>query len=874
MPSSDRASGAELAAWLLGDSETEGKPQSGTCEPQEGAPSPAKVETPAEPPAAAGGPASTGNGNRPGKGPSADGRGRPKTVEPNTWEEPITDWFHWADVTRAAEGTPDDSLERALAAALWQQVERVMEVNHYPPEPMALWPAWDGPRPEPVPLEELARAYGLLPEANRPDGRGQPETSGEAADPEPVRTGGDPAAGAQLDLSAALAVAEGADAGGAQPKRRRSSSKPKAPPKPQVPNPFQDFPAPPPVPLERITELSQLQALVQRWQATPPDFVVLDVETTGLSPLVGAQVRLIQLLAEGEETTYVADAFALGNECFRGLEPLFAQQGTALIGHRIQFDLEMLRAAGLRCQAPVRCTQLAAKCLSRGRLPVALRISRTGQGLDLASCCGRLLKLNVAKDEQASAWGDCPEPGVPFSGLSEAQVAYAATDVWLTRALWLAQEPKLAEADLEETLRIECEALAPVIECRVAGGLTLDLETARELLASGEKDLQRLEQRLHEGLGLENVRSQPQLAKALTERGHDLPTTEKGNQSTAEKVLRPLYEIDPELDPLREHRAIAKNCSTYLKNWVRLAALRDDRRIFPQLNNWGTGTGRMSVGKGELPAASAMHQVPRESAMRGLFRAASGCLLIAGDWGSIEYRLAAAIYGETAYVRILEEGLDAHAYTAGKIYGRPIERDAEGHWPPERAIGKICNFALQYGGGVPTIREQMSQALRREVPEAEAKEVVEGWDRAFPVLARIRDGHRRAKPWEVLSINGRRMAGGFPTKGEPGVRHGGFQTARLAAPKALNYPIQAAGAELLKEAVALLLPRLWEIPGARLLHLVHDEIVIESPADRAQEAAEALRVAMEDPGLAEKYLRGVVPLVASVAIGETWADCK
>jgi toxin HigB-1 len=58
---------------------------------------------------------------------------------------------------------------------------------------------------------------------------------------------------------------------------------------------------------------------------------------------------------------------------------------------------------------------------------------------------------------------------------------------------------------------------------------------------------------------------------------------------------------------------------------------------------------------------------------------------------------------------------------------------------------------------------------------------------------------------------------------------------------ALAFPIQAAGAELLKETLALLMPRLWtELPGVRLCHVVHDEILLEAPEALAPAAADLL----------------------------------
>ena len=53
---------------------------------------------------------------------------------------------------------------------------------------------------------------------------------------------------------------------------------------------------------------------------------------------------------------------------------------------------------------------------------------------------------------------------------------------------------------------------------------------------------------------------------------------------------------------------------------------------------------------------------------------------------------------------------------------------------------------------------------------------------------------------------------------------------------------------------------------------MHDEILLEVPEDLAVRAAALLLEVMQDPGLEARYLQGVLPLVAEVKVGRTWAE--
>jgi len=122
--------------------------------------------------------------------------------------------------------------------------------------------------------------------------------------------------------------------------------------------------------------------------------------------------------------------------------------------------------------SPIRCTLTASQLLSRGILPTALRTTSKGNGLDLASCCGRLLKIQVDKEQQLSNWNR--------EVLSSEQLSYAALDAWLTLKLWKKQLKKLKKAKMEKVHQVESQVLPAVAEARLTG-IRLDLKKTRTL---------------------------------------------------------------------------------------------------------------------------------------------------------------------------------------------------------------------------------------------------------------------------------------------------------------------------------------------------------------------------------------------------------
>ena len=116
----------------------------------------------------------------------------------------------------------------------------------------------------------------------------------------------------------------------------------------------------------------------------------------------------------------------------------------------------------------------------------------------------------------------------------------------------------------------------------------------------------------------------------------------------------------------------------------------------------------------------------------------------------------------------------------------------------------------------------------------------------------------------VSTLFGRRIhISGF-TASNPAMR--GF-----AERQAINAPIQGTAADIIKRAM-IQLPQVLaaqSIPAAMLMQ-VHDELIFEAPADRANDAMTVITDVME--GAADPVVSLAVPLVAEAGMADSWAE--
>jgi len=231
--------------------------------------------------------------------------------------------------------------------------------------------------------------------------------------------------------------------------------------------------------------------------------------------------------------------------------------------------------------------------------------------------------------------------------------------------------------------------------------------------------------------------------------------------------------------------------------------------------------------------------------------------LVAADYSQVELRILAHYSGDATLKAAFERDEDIHARVASEVYGVPAA-EVTGEM---RRSAKAVNFGIIYGQSPYGLAQQLG------IDKDEAAAFIEAYFGRYPgveeFLARTladcaRDGY-------VSTIMGRRRA-------IQGVRPGARRQRNLPERTAVNTVIQGSAADLIKLAMVAVHRRLKQRQPAqhgfvaRLLLQIHDELLLEAPADEV--AALTEMVAREMAGC----LPLSIPLKVDVAVGRTWAD--
>lgn len=558
------------------------------------------------------------------------------------------------------------------------------------------------------------------------------------------------------------------------------------------------------------------------------DVISIDTETTGLDPHRD-RVRLVQVAAENLPVL-VVDLFKAGSGSVDLLADLLSA-GAVKVFQNARFDLGFLRSLGIEVSGQLFDTMLASQLLDAG-----LGEHRHSLG-ELARF---FLDIDVPKELQRSRWdGD----------LSRAQVEYAARDALITLMLRKAMIPGLKREGLVEAAKLEFDCLRAVTDMEYFG-VPFDSEgwRAREIHVRAEMDEARRE--LVSLLGKPgggnqtclfgdpcdgiNPDSAQQVLLAMQARGIGLEGTSRAD-------LLPFSGAHPEVEALLRYRHVAKVHQAFGMSFLDHVHPVTGR-LHPRYRQIGASTGRFSCSNPNL------QQIPRDPSFRDCFVVSDEQRLVIADYSQVELRVVAEVARDATMIGAFRRGWDLHRLTAALVAGK--EPDAVSG--EERQAAKAVNFGLVFAMGAKRLAAYSTQTFGVPMSMETAALFRERFFRNYRGVARWQDRLQTEAPIEVRTLSGRLRRWKVPP--------------RLT--EACNTIVQGTAADILKKALILLRDEL-EGTGARIIGCVHDEILVETPAECADEVAEFTGRIMEKAG--RTWLEQVsVP--ASVAVGRSWAE--
>ncbi|MDR2076948.1 MAG: DNA polymerase I [Desulfovibrio sp.] len=397
--------------------------------------------------------------------------------------------------------------------------------------------------------------------------------------------------------------------------------------------------------------------------------------------------------------------------------------------------------------------------------------------------------------------------------------------------------------------------LVPVLADMEERGITIDKQSFARFLAEVQADLETLTSRIHAQSGRTfNIRSGQQLADVLFS-VLNLPKTARtrgGAASTSQESLEKLVGKHPVVETILQYRKLEKLRSTYLEPLPFLADAAN--RVHTTFNQTATATGRLSSSNPNLQNIPI--RGPMGGRMRSCFIATKGSLLVCADYSQIELRVLAHLSADPALLDAFRKNEDIHTRTASLLFDLdPASVTAE-----QRRNAKTINFGIIYGMGAQRLAQEL------HIPLKEAKSFI---DLYFQRLSRLKafydtiENEARAHGF-VATMTGRRRF-------IPDILSQNNQLRTQARRQAINTRIQGSAADIIKLAMLAVDgdPALRNL-DARLLLQIHDELVLEVPAQNAPEAAcrlEALMGAVQPAGQPLS-----IPLLVSCATGRTWAE--
>lgn len=310
--------------------------------------------------------------------------------------------------------------------------------------------------------------------------------------------------------------------------------------------------------------------------------------------------------------------------------------------------------------------------------------------------------------------------------------------------------------------------------------------------------------------------------------------TEKGALSLDSDVLEGIDH--PLASAVLSRRQLQKMASTYLRFY--LNNVDSNSLIHPSINTLGARTSRCSMSEPNFQNLPVRGTAPGVKVVRNSITARPGNVLMFCDFDQIEMRGLAILSGDEGLRAAFHGADDFFVTVARQIFQDPhlVKSD------PRRSPTKNAMYAKVYGAGIA------KQAITAGVSYEQMLFINQQLDAAYPKIEQY-----------ISYIYRIGMQQGFvqcPLTGRHHIADPGKEYALI------NYLVQGWAASMFKQ-------KQLELHAAGLgpymILPVHDEIILDIPAELVPDAAQSLRAIMNDTSYP-------VPITASVSYGPRWGQ--
>ena len=421
------------------------------------------------------------------------------------------------------------------------------------------------------------------------------------------------------------------------------------------------------------------------------------------------------------------------------------------------------------------------------------------------------------------------------------------------QSVWALQPVLHEKMDAQAMLPLYTDVelpLCPVLARMEQAGFLVDRKALYDFGESLTSSIEQLQQSIWALAGEPfNIQSPKQLGSVLFERLM-LPAGKKTKTgwSTNAAVLDKLRGKHPIVEQILDYRTLTKLKSTYADGLLK--EISADGRIHTNFQMTVTATGRLSSTEPNLQNIPVRRELGAQ--IRKMFVASPGKVLVDADYSQIELRLLAHIANDEMMIAAFRSGEDIHAVTASQVFGVPLAEVT----PLQRSHAKAVNFGIVYGISAFSLAQDIG------VFQSEAKAYMDSYFAKYhgvrTYMTRVVE-QAKADGY-VTTLFGRR-------RDLPELKSSNFNLRSFGERVALNMPIQGTAADIIKAAMVRVDARMRaEQLQARLLLQVHDELIVECPA----EEAETVKAILVDE--MEHVVDYRVPLLVDAKIGASWAE--